>query len=726
MIKPNLSVLLVIILLFHTAYMPFVNAEPAAMNPQNAVVSTESNSSVVVPSTASPKDDVENLYFLQENLVIQGVTNRQDYYFEVSPSRKIEKGSYFHLFFGHSPTLLPLKSTMTVLLDDLPLGSQFLDEKNRENSSWKLNFPDMDLKPGFHKVSILTHMEATSNLCEDQNNPANWTLFHKESVIHLNMKKSYDSADLSYYPSPFLEKGSVSPLKTIFILPDDPDEGQLKALSQLSAHFAGLASSDLLEFKVYKESELTENVLKSSHQIWIGDKEHWNETGRKLVEELQKKHSEVSGGSLGVQQSLWNRSNTVMTLVGNTAQIQNGINILTDKNLYSQLVGDYVDLSQVPMSKSQQVSTNKTGSNMVTLASMGYNDLIVESPLVGATRISYAIPPEWDVYKGAKLKLQFRHTKTLNFTQSLLTVKVNNVPLNSKYLNEESSDFGSLEIEIPQQLLSNGIINIDIGFQFSSSKESCSGNSQIGNWAVVSKESFLSFSYRLNRSVDLSNLPYPFVLKSSWNNTAFLLEDSPSSEALSLLATISGMIGKNAASPDELSVYKAAQAGAQVGKNLIYVGNTKGIPEVVNQSKFIPVRVSNGLLSSANPKIEMLKSSSEHTGIIELFPFAEKSPYVMIVAATDNDTMKRMNSLLNNPMERNKMTGQVVLIDSINRIHTYLIEQKVDEPSEWDQALDLLTPNNKPVVSRVIIIAGTVVILIFTALLVWFIRRRKK
>jgi hypothetical protein len=726
MIKRILTTVLLLVVLFQTLFVPMISAEPAVDIPKS-LESVEPSSSVVLPSNSSPTDDTENLFFLQDDLVVQGVTNRQDYYFELTPSRKIQKGSYFQLYMGHSPTLLPLKSTLTIFLDDIPLGSQFLNEKNEQSGTWKINFPDTDIKTGFHKISVLTHMEATSNLCEDQNNTSNWTLFRKESVMHFNYKKSYETADFAWYPSPFVEKGSVKPLKTLFILPDNPDEAQLGVLSKLSAHFASLVSASLLEFTVLKESDLNENLLTTTHQIWIGNKESWNGNGKKLVDEFQKKHPTIASGYMGLQPSLWNPSNSILLLTGSSTELMNAVRVITDKGLYSQLIGNTVDLTQLPLSKPDKNTAASKANSTIALSDMGYDDLIIESPLVGAARVNYSIPPEWDVYKGAKLKLQYRHTKTLNFAQSLMTVRVNNVPLQSKYLNEESSEFGSQEIDIPQNLLTSGLIGIDIGFQFSSSKESCNGNSQIGNWAIVSKDSFLTFAYRPSQAVNFSNLPFPFVVKGTWTDTDFLMDSEPSSEALSLLATVSGLIGKNATSQSNFNIHKGPPAAPnEKGKNYIYVGSVSGIPDFANQSPQVPIRANKGILTAMNPKIELLNSSAAQAGLIEIFPLSEESNYMMIVAATDNQLLKRMNSLLNDSQESKKMFGQAILIDPLNRIHTYLLDQKKSTPSALEQSLDLLSPNNKPYMSRIYIIGGALVIVILVVLIIWFIRRRKR
>lgn len=713
---------LVFCLLLYSTGLPAAYGEgsssPAPQTPGNTA-----DRSMVLATQADPAADVENLFFLQEDFVIQGVTNRQDYYFELTQSRKLQKGSYFQLYYGHSPTLLPHKSTITVFLDDIPLGSKFLNEENLENASWKIEFPDTDLKPGFHKISILTHMEASSNLCEDQNNAANWTLFHKESIIHLSFRKTYDRPGLEHYPSPFLEAGSAAPLKTLFVMPDNPDEGQLMALARLSAYFAGLMPSALMEFKVVRESDAAGDLLKSSHQIWIGNGKSWTGEGNRLMQGVQEGGAPADG-TVRLLASPWNPAHTSMWIGGDAEQLKRAADALTNKSFYGQLTGGILDV-RTESGIMPAAAAPVKAKNKVTLSDMGYSDLIIESPLVGAARVNYVIPAEWDVYKGAKFKIQFNHTKTLNFAQSLMTVKVNNTPLSSKYLTEETSDFGALEVDIPQDLLQTGAITLDIGFQFSSSKESCAGNSQIGNWSVISKNSSLSFSYRPNRTVDFGSLPYPFVTGSAWNPTVLYTEAHPSSEVLSLLASVCGDIGKTAASADGLEIVKAPALPAS-GKNIIYIGRTGGLPDVLNRSTAIPVQAEGTALIPRNPKVSLARSNSERTGVMQLFRLPDTSNFALVMAGGDNEVLKRMNKQLHTTAERNKMTGQVILIDPVNRVHAFSIEQAADGPGTLEKALDLLAPDNKNVQSRFYIILGAVGVLLLVTVTVWLARRRRR
>lgn len=671
----------------------------------------------------------ENLFLFQDDLVIQGVTNRQDYFFELPPSRKLLEGSYIELFFGHSPTLLPHRSTLTVLVNDLPIGSHFLDASNSENASWKLYLQDVDLEPGFQKVSLITHMEASSNLCEDQNNAANWTLIHKESLLHLKYSRKYDNLDLSWYPSPFLEKGSVQPFQTIFVVPDEPTDTELLVLGQMSAFFARSVASSLLEYQVLKESELTSSSLVNDHHIiWIGQPQSWGNIALGFLREAWTSE-QMNEGFIGVYDSFWNKDNSQLFLIADESALKTAMVQLTDSVLYGQLSGASVPIEKfTPQTRESVVQVAESGTNTVTLGDLGYSDLLVESLLVGGARITYNIPTEWDIRRDATFRINFTHSKTLNYAQSLISVKVNQIPLGSQYLSNESSEFGSLEVTIPNEMLNSGLLDIGISIQFSSSGEACTGGAQIGNWAVIDNDSYLSFSYQPNTDIQLNNLPFPFVVKRVWEETAFILEERPSSEELSLFATMNGLLGRTVASYQQLDVmrYDENQLDAIGEKHLIIIGLAENIPPSINASENIPVRYGEGLWRENQQHIELLQGMRQNGSLVQLFPSPfNPSRAILHLSGFNPEDFILMNGQFTDPDARADFSGQVMIFDSLKRVHAFNVAQFEPSTSLLGDTLDRLRVDNKPIVERVIFIAVLVAVILLIGLLLLYIRRRK-
>lgn len=671
-----------------------------------------------------PEVQSENLFVYSDDLVVQGVTNRQDFYFEMSASRVLYKGSYLDLMFSHSPTLLPKKSTLTILLDDEPLGSVFLDESNLKRTSWKWDLSEKELKPGFHKLSVISHMEASQNLCDDQNNPANWLILHKESLVHLRLKQAYEQADLAYYPSPFLEKGGLTPLQTLFVVPDAANEAQLKALGEMAGFFSAEASANMLSFQVYKESDLNGELLKKN-MIWIGSKDQWGAAGRKLTGQ------DAVEGKVKLSVSPWNAKSTVMSINGSDQEIASAVHQLVTPNLYGQLSGQVYEIAELAPSVIGTINSADSGGDL-TLQDIGLGNLVVDSPIVGSARITYSLPTEADINKPGYFKMHYKHAKTLNFAQSLVTVKVNGLPVRSEYLNEESSDLGVLDIKIPPDLMASRSLIIDVAFQFSSAQGACTGNTQIGNWAIISKESLISFQSRPNGSMLLEELPYPFVSRQHWNNTMFVLPSTPSSVELSLFATLCGMIGKsvNTASENDSFLVRfddLSLPAAAVQKNLVFIGIADKIPQTLSGTAGFPVKVKNGGFIPANDEVSFLPKVREGFLMTMISSPYGETGQALVVTGIDEQSLKRANEQIADPNLRSQITGKTVFIDSLNRVNTVQAAPALTEQSTMlDKASELLDITNNRVFTRFVFIGAFVLVLGVIGFLLWLTRRRSR
>jgi hypothetical protein len=691
---------------------------------------TEEISKVLEPAEAN--DQVENLFLFQNDLVVRGVTSRQDYYFEVPQSRLVAAGSYIELNFGHSPALIQDRSTITVMLDDLPLGSQYLDKSNVQDAKWKLELDGLELSAGFHKLSIVIHMESTDNLCMDQNNPANWLILQKESVVHLRYQPIYEQGDLSWYPSPFLEKGSLTPFNTSIVVPSEPSADELLGLAKLARYYTSIVPN--LQYRVYLESDLTEEVLESGHLIWVGSPDSWQGPGAQLLASASKAagSDRIEAGAVYVEPSIWNDDYDMLLITGAADGLARAVTMMTDQSLYSQLSGNFASAASVkPASAKTVLQGASSNLSTVTLKSLNYNDIVVEGLMVGGARISYLVPAEFDISKGGKLHVYFNHSKALNFAQSQATIKINEIPVASTYLSQESSEFGVLEAEIPTSALQGGYINADISFQFNSTSEACSGSSYIGNWAVIDNDSYFSFTTLPNRDLKLLNLPYPFVTGSAWKDTSILLPSKMTSDELTLFAIVNGLYGGSLNSYEGIRLVTMPEeiTGEEpwLSDNLIVISMADKLPLWLTEADQIPVSYADGGWQARIETVKLADSTRSEAGIIQLFPSAfGKARDILMLSATSPSRLHSLGALLLDSKSRELMRGQVLVADSLERMHVFDSEQYEPVRSFWSDATEYLTTDQMPVIQRLLFVGAIVLVLVIFALIVWFISRRRR
>ncbi len=682
-------------------------------------------------ASAAHDKTAENLFLSETDLAMQGVTHRHEFYFAIPSTRRVVDGSYLELFYSHSSVLKGDRSTITVMLDDVPLGSRFLDQNSAKQSSWRHDLNHLNLGPGFHKLTILLHMEVTDNVCMDQNNPANWFVLNKESVIHLRYEHQYERSNLASYPAPFIEQGSQNPYNTLLVVPDEPTPNEWKSLGMLSRFFASLASE--ADLRVIREADIpgADDLIRSRHLVFIGALSSWKDAGAASVIQAVNTMGKESaaGGFVHTGPSAWNSNYDMLIITGDDDGILKAARLLTDEQGYRQLSGSSATAASYRLVEVKSVGHHDEGS--IALSELGYDPLVIEGHMGGSARISFKIPPEWDVSRGGKVTLRFSHAETVHLAHAQVTLRINDIPVASSELSKESSQFGTLVADIPPAALKGDYIVADISFRFAPSRDECADIAQIENWAVVHGDSSFRFSRSPNRTLNLGLLPYPFVKNGVWQQTTWLVPEAPTAEELSLFAMMHALLGGNVHFDHQLRVIPIPRSihGDEEWKdnNLIVTSLASKLPRwLAGTDTAIPLAYSEQGWQAVNDQIPLTDSLRQRSVVMQLFPSSlHPEADVLVVAGSTDEDLKRLRTAMIRHKWGESLDGQVVVWDERARHHTFHTGQYEREHSVWYNALDDLIMENKPVLQRVIMIAVILVVLAVFALIVWWASRHK-
>ncbi|TBL69304.1 cellulose biosynthesis cyclic di-GMP-binding regulatory protein BcsB [Paenibacillus thalictri] len=662
----------------------------------------------------------ESFPIFADDRVLKGQNAREDFYFEVGKGRVTGANSYLDLSYSNSTTLLAKASSITVMMDDVPLQSIALDTTNKSPSFLRLDLSNLALKAGFHKLSFAAHMELGVNICIDPDNAANWTTVHKTSRLILSFAKAYGNVDLSWYPSPFFEKGSINPMQAIVVVPDDAQQAEFTSAAQLVQYFASQATDKRIQFRVYPESELTDTLLSQYNAIWIGQPEHWKTRGQQMVQSLKPNETAAQGqGLIGIVPSPWNSAAVVPNLVvsGTAEELVRASAILTDETLYSQLQGQTTFIPLSLKSKEGAAAPAFGGKYSVSFEKLGYGNISLEGRRNASATINYPIPSNWDIEDGAHLTLKFRHSAAIAYDRSTITVKVNGIPADTRRLSKTSAGEGLLELDLKQEWIgSRREINIEVAFQFDETDQSDSSKSSASQladfcgdtysgWAVIDKTSTLTIIPMPRHSINLQSLPYPFVHDGTWNTTTFLLPERFGSKELNIAMTTIGLIGRNTlqngANIKLLAANTANLKETIQSDNIIYIGPLNGLPEFLNGNEQLAIQYQGGKIVSNHPKVELLNDLQNNAAVIHL----SKSPMnssrgLLLLSATTAEQEPAIDKMLTDPLEASKLTGKFILIDNTGKVFTFPaaadpepVKQEKKKAVAWeDAALPKLSP----------------------------------
>ncbi len=640
-------------------------------------------------SSATDKENREHLMTFGEDRVFKGDNAKQDAYFEIGKNRTVLPGSTVDISFSHSPTLHPDYSTLTVLLDDIPIGSVSLDKTNTNVSDWKIDISDFDLQPGFHKLSFWAKLIVNAAVCEDPQNSSAWLTIRKDSKINLKIAEAGSSADLTIYPSPFIARGSSTPVQTVLVVPDSLTESEFKAAARLSQFLATQSTNGLLKMPIYTESDVSDDTLSGTSAIWIGNPDRWKGQGRTAIAAFNASHPEDEGladsGVIGIATSPWDDERAIILITGNDDKLVRGAEILATESLYQQLQGSYSVIPDSLPDANKKAEDSTSQSYVLTFDKLGYGNLVTEDVMQGGSSIFYGIPSNWDLNDGAMLHLKYKHSKSILYNKSVMKVMLNGIPVQSANLVESTSDGGTLDIKLdPSVIGESRRLDIEVRFQFvnpttigvASPEEGnlCSSENLMGDWALIDKTSYFAFKPDKRANFNLDSLPFPFVAGNEWTDTTVVLGDKSTTELVAVM-TLLGQSGTPITphSDMKLASAKDPDLGQKLtDRNILFVGASAVLPPQLNGFGQSFVKFGDAGITSLSDDVPLLTELARNAAVMQL----TESPInpdrsSLMISATGADELAYVGQALSDPAAKGAIAGRVVVIDDRKQVHAF-------------------------------------------------------
>lgn len=693
-----------------------------------------------VVQTVNPDDENKeflNLFF--DERVFRGEGSKQDSYFEIGRGLQALEGSYIDIYFTHSTTLLPNSSTLTVLLDDVPLTSVTLDNDNAEQVHLRAAMPASLLPQGFHKITVLVKMKVSILVCEDPSNSSAWLTIHRTSRTYLHVEQDDDNANLTRYPNPFVNRGAPSPINTIIAVPDELTEAEFKAAALLSQFLTRQTPDNRLNVAIYNEGEITDSLVRSRSIFWIGHADRWTAKGKAELQAYRTAVGDAWKGPafIGVGKSTANDKMTNLFLSGNDQELLNGAEILSTESLFVQLQGVYSPIPAKLADPDESADDSADQTYRLTLAQLGYNNLVTESVLQGGSSFNYSLPNHWDLTNGATLHLVYKHSRSISFDKSVMTVRLNNVPIASVRLKDETGERGELDVKLDPSIIGNNRnLNIDIGFQFvngaGSSPESAAStfcaDTLLGDWAVIDKQTYFTFTPVARTRFNLDSMPFPFFTSDRWNHTTFVLKSRRSAELKTAMTLISSM-GAPVNARSDIGLVQAEAPDLQErikDRNIVYVGSSGDMPDFMQNFDNSYIAFSADSLSSRSEQVEILSELTQRSAVMQLTrsPLnAERS--LLLMAATERGRLTSLARALTVPEKRGAILGRVIVVDSLDDVHNF--PDTVDKVDEAVAAPVTKAPEPRPLPYGQYVFAGVLVLVVLIlAVLIVKLRNRNQ
>lgn len=659
-------------------------------------------------------------YRFEKDWTGSGVLATKAFFFDVSNNWTIE-GSYINLVFTESELLENKNSTLTVLINDTPIGSIRLGDKKEYKRTVKIPISKDKIKEGFNEIKIKTYKRISEKPCIDDVNTGNWIVIHKESYVHIDFKDIEDSIALKDFPFPYMKESDELPVNSIMVVPDNSSSSEITTAMMICANFGSKRKYENINTKVYKFSDAAEKS--STNIVFVGQEKKCPKEIINLLssEELQNiKNSAV----IKEVQSPYNKEKKILIVVSkDESKLIKAGELLSSKDLMKQINGNSIIVDKDLNVK----DPSKTEVENISFSRLGYNNVLLPGAFRQESNFTVNIPKNRLVNKAANIVLKTRYSKNLDFDRSLLTVYVNDTPIASKKLSANSADNDTFQVSIPEDVRNPSYYDIKVAFDLQLKDVFCSFREEDNPWAYISSESYVHLPYKEGRDFIFENYPNPFVAEGKFNDFTMILPDKFSSEQLTWAGSIAAHIGHDVdLNCGSFKVLAASEALKNPPKgNLLVLGTPQNNEVVEKFNKNMYVKFNKDFTAfQSNEKVNLLPSYASQIATIQLIqsPFNSNSKVMLITSVNEKDLGLAQRYLKDLNLIKS-LKGNSVIIDRMGNLKNLTYGEKEDNAIN---KFSLSRITNISAGTKSLIIFLVVVMLFTVTAAIMYIKKYKK
>jgi hypothetical protein len=407
-----------------------------------------------------------------------------------------------------------IAGALNVTLNDAALDTNVL--LGSGNDSLVISIPDSALSAGVNRLDIAW---SASTACDF--NLSSSLVVSRTSRLVIPHEEITLSPELASFPAPFYLAGAIRPISVTIVVPDFASQMELQAALAIAAGL-GRQTTGELSIDLVAENSLAETTRDENHLILVG---RWGSLS--LTEALTLEVSENQAGSRGIVEvstSPWNPGRAVLLVSGKDIEATYKAALAVSRG--ALLTGSPSGaLALVSETVSDDLS--ESFSDKRTLADLGQEDLVFDTPGNSSRSFSFTIPPEAAAGTQSFLELRFSHSQLLDYLRSSIVVRLNDTPIGSLRLSDTTAAFSSTQMVIPPAGLRPGSNQIEIQADLTP-RSICSDPRRANAWVAIYPDSSLylpisSGTTSGKTATSLWNYPAPFTYSNTLGTTLFVL-----------------------------------------------------------------------------------------------------------------------------------------------------------------------------------------------------------
>ena len=560
---------------------------------------------------------------------------------------------------------------LTIEFNEIPIDTIPVDW--RQNQVLNFQIPVEAITPirddGRHILSLRldTGLDCTS--------VSSGAIVAPESLFHFVHQYVAPSTSLEELPRPIFQRSFI-PDSAIIVIPETPTADELQAALTIGAGFGKNSFGNLI-MTLVPVNQLTPEQQASEHLIVVGklaSLELLNEaqpTSSSLDSESPLDSAQTDDGLIWMVVSPWNASKVVLAITGNTddavvkaaqAASSNQIRTTEDNNL--SIVSSVQPLldTTLPVLSVRQ-----------TLAGNGFAPQVFRDVGTEDFEFEFRLQPNLEANVNTFFELILSHSMLLDYTRSGVVILLNEIPIGSVRLSDQTAAFTTVRFPLPSSVLRPGVNRIRIEAELRPTSECYSRDTAVA-WLTIHDDSSVNLSLEeastsgFLPSADLANYPNPFVHDSTLSDVAFVL---PANEpnAWNTALQIAKDLGDEAEGIFmglEVALTNDLPEDILNNYHLLIVGRPSTLPvlNVLENELPLPFIAGTNTAIEENLQITYRLSPDENVGYIELLPSPfNQRQFIIAVLGTTDEAVQSAGLTLSTQDLRRDLVGNLSIID---------------------------------------------------------------
>lgn len=529
----------------------------------------------------------EDAMYVEKDIMLHGLTGYGNVSFSMPRGWELAADPELVLRYAHSGELIPGQSSLTALVNDVPVATVELNAENAAGGELVAVVPRGVLDE-YNTVTFAGVHKRTES-CQDPYDMSLWTRIAKDSLIRFPVRRVPVDGELLEYPYPLFDELGFGPMRLTWVAgPGGRSPQSLTAAGHLALGLGRLA--DYRGVEMAPPVERVEDA--SSHALMVG-----------TVSEIPQVSELVDTSTIKDDQGL-------VAILPNPADPKKAVLVVTshtDRGLMSAVSALNSNTRLQTLSGPSAVTSNALDdrlpeSRQEPLPVAGFEAAVSDLGLEDATVRGYYAPQfrvpivlEGDAAirpEGGVARIDYAYSAGLDTRLSTIEVRLNGVTLRSAPLNERGGEQdATLRVRLPPEVVEPHSY-LDVVFHlFPEGYDACEWRPDETHWATLYASSEIEIPRdRYAMMPDLSRLRYrgwPFNLEAG--PVTLVVADDPRPLELSAMFQLAAQLGAwGTAERPSLEILTATAADKSVGQHRVLLVSDSPHPyfnSLVNQKR---------------------------------------------------------------------------------------------------------------------------------------------